>query len=181
MKKLNQAFEFWNDPKEDIYTWKDGKKIKGTINIQWKKSPSIPVSEISRILINLRKNMKNSKELKKIKFIDAHIDGFITAVRTSLELRRRSREGINVSKNIRSIRKVDSSTKQCNAGVRHKRGSSRRHEKRCATSPNRDSKRKCSGSSSPNNARSSAHKTLKGNTHKGGRPNAKRFPYSECG
>ena len=53
--------------------------------------PQIAVSEISRILVNYRKNLiNNSKKCKIIKY--PHALDVVAEIRKALELRRRSRE-----------------------------------------------------------------------------------------
>lgn len=136
------AMAIKRDPKGQAYTW---------------SPPSIPVSEISRILVNYRKNVIN----KRLGLRKTLILRVIEDIRRELELRRRSR----VQKNIRGICQVDSSTKQSDVSVRHIRGSACRHEERCTASTGGHSKRERSGSTRSNNARSSSHKALKNNSH----------------
>lgn len=71
--------------------------------------PVISVSEISRMLINLRKSRINEGKRYGFTSTDSAYMKAIDDIRNKLELRRRSRQ--YVQKNIRSIRKVDSKAK----------------------------------------------------------------------
>lgn len=128
------------------------------VTYTWSEPPSIPVSEISRLLILLKKYYINNMPYSKSRNDRLYA---IDDVREKLELRRRSR----VQKNIRGVCQVDSSTEQSDVSVRHVRGSACRHEERCTASTGGHSKRERSGSTRSNNARSSSHKALKNNSH----------------
>ena len=87
--------------------------------------PSIPVSEISRLLILLKKYYRNHRmDIKPGVFTCLDV---LHDVRITLELRRRSRSQLrkekNVQKNLRSIRKMDSAAAQSKSCVRYVRGS----------------------------------------------------------
>lgn len=140
------------DPQGVVYTWSE--------------PPAIPVSEISRLLILAKKELRNKRPgcgaLACTQLV-------LRIIRDKLELRRRSR----VQKNIRGICQVDSGSKQRDIGVRYEWRSTRRHEKQCAAPAKRNSQRTRSGSTSTNNARSSAHQALRKDSNKRSRTNAK--------
>lgn len=88
----------------EYYYLKEEEAVKKRGQEKMLKSPRIEVKEISRLLINLKKKIQNDKERHWI--VKDHCIDLIKEVRTILELRRRSREGLNVQKNIRSVRQV---------------------------------------------------------------------------
>ena len=62
------------------------------VTYTWSEPPAIPVSEISRILVNTRKNVLNLCKQGKWNHIDKEIcEKIIDILRDALELRRRSR------------------------------------------------------------------------------------------
>lgn len=99
MSKYKSVTEMVNDL--------SGPKYKKAWAKRDQKIPVIAVSEISRMLVNLRKwylKLPNMNSYTKAQFLVV-----ISDVRKKLELRRRSREGVNiVPKNIRYNRKIRS-------------------------------------------------------------------------